>query len=76
MSVKDFHSEVANKERFEFGKNWAEFLAKLNDERIDQAEICLKQMLDVDNLEGKTFLDIGIFLIVKNISEMINLSIS
>lgn len=59
MSVKDFHSEVSNKKRFEFGKNWAEFLAKLNDERIDQAEICLKQMLDVDNLEGKTFLDIG-----------------
>ncbi|HEY2847681.1 MAG TPA: class I SAM-dependent methyltransferase [Pyrinomonadaceae bacterium] len=52
-------TEVASGERFEFGKNWAAFLAVLDDERITKAEESLKQMLDVETLEGKTFLDIG-----------------
>jgi 2-polyprenyl-6-hydroxyphenyl methylase/3-demethylubiquinone-9 3-methyltransferase len=52
-------SEVAAGERFEFGKNWAAFLGVLDDERITKAEESLKEMLEVDTLEGKTFLDIG-----------------
>ena len=52
-------SEVAAGERFEFGKNWAAFLDVLDDERIAKAEESLKTMLEVDSLEGKTFLDIG-----------------
>ncbi len=52
-------SEVAAGERFEFGKNWAAFLAVLDDERIATAVESLKTMLEVDNLEGKSFLDIG-----------------
>lgn len=52
-------AEVASGERFEFGKNWAAFLAVLDDERIATAENSLKAMLECDNLEGKTFLDIG-----------------
>ena len=55
MKVEDFHSEVANKERFEFGKNWKGFIYKLTDERIESAEISLKDILKVDNLKGKTF---------------------
>ncbi len=51
--------EVAGKQRFEFGANWNRFLAVLNDERIAQAEESLKRMLEVDNLQGKSFLDIG-----------------
>ncbi len=51
--------EVAAGERFEFGKNWAAFLAVLDDECIETAVASLKQMLEVDSLEGKTFLDIG-----------------
>lgn len=51
--------EVNSGERFEFGKNWAAFLAVLDDDRIAQAEKSLKEMLDVETLEGKTFLDIG-----------------
>ena len=59
MSGKYFSDEVSSKQRFEFGKNWKGFINKLTDERIQHAEISLKDMLKVDNLKGKTFLDIG-----------------
>ena len=51
--------EVARGERFEFGKNWAKFLELLNDERIGEAEDSLRQMLECEDLAGKSFLDIG-----------------
>ena len=54
------HSEEVNQgNRFEFGKNWTRFLSTLNPDRIAAAELSLKQMLGVENLEGKSFLDIG-----------------
>lgn len=60
LQIADQHKhEVESGERFEFGKNWAAFLAVLDDERIAKAEESLKQMLEVDDLKGKTFLDIG-----------------
>lgn len=52
-------TEIARGERFEFGKNWNRFLSLLNETRITEAEKSLKQMLEVDNLEGRRFLDIG-----------------
>lgn len=52
-------SEVESGERFEFGRNWSAFLSVLDDERIARAEGSLKEMLEVETLEGKTFLDIG-----------------
>jgi 2-polyprenyl-6-hydroxyphenyl methylase/3-demethylubiquinone-9 3-methyltransferase len=51
--------EVAAGARFEFGRNWGAFLSVLDDERIAKAEESLRQMLEVDDLNGKTFLDIG-----------------
>ena len=51
--------EVAQGERFEFGKNWAKFLELLNEQRIAEAEASLRQMLECDDLKGKSFLDIG-----------------
>jgi 2-polyprenyl-6-hydroxyphenyl methylase/3-demethylubiquinone-9 3-methyltransferase len=45
--------------RFEFGKNWTNFLLRLDETRILKAEKSLKQMLELKSLEGKTFLDIG-----------------
>lgn len=51
--------EVSQGERFEFGKNWSAFLTTLNEERIIKAEESLKEMLEVENLRGKSFLDIG-----------------
>lgn len=51
--------EVRAGDRFEFGKNWAEFLAILDEERIAEAQRSLAQTLGVPNLEGKSFLDVG-----------------
>jgi 2-polyprenyl-6-hydroxyphenyl methylase/3-demethylubiquinone-9 3-methyltransferase len=51
--------EVAEGERFEFGTNWSKFLSVLDEERILQAEKSLCEMLELENLQGKTFLDIG-----------------
>lgn len=51
--------EVIRGERFEFGKNWSLFLRILDGERIAAAERSLAEMLELDDLTGKTFLDIG-----------------
>lgn len=51
--------EVGRGERFEFGENWSRFLAVLDEERIRKAEESLREMLEVESLEGKSFLDIG-----------------
>ena len=51
--------EIAHGERFQFGENWARFLAVLDDERIRRAEESLKEMLGVESLDGQSFLDIG-----------------
>ncbi len=48
-----------SEKRFSFGKNWSSILNTLNEQRIVEAEISLKSMLHVENLNGKTFLDIG-----------------
>lgn len=52
-------TEVAAGQRFEFGKNWAWFLESLNDQRINEAVASLQNMLEVETLAGKSFLDIG-----------------
>lgn len=45
--------------RFAFGQDWSNFLRTLDDERILEAERSLKQMLQVDSLRGKRFIDVG-----------------
>jgi 2-polyprenyl-6-hydroxyphenyl methylase/3-demethylubiquinone-9 3-methyltransferase len=51
--------EVARNERFEFGANWARFLAVLNETRILEAERSLQDMLGVQSLSNTRFLDVG-----------------
>src|SRR5215212_11497590 len=51
-------AEIARGDRFQFGQNWSQFLSAIDEERIQLAESSLKQMLEVDSLAGKTFLDI------------------
>jgi len=51
--------EVKNGDRFGFGKNWSNFLENLSDEQIENAKRELIKWLGGDNLNGKTFLDIG-----------------
>ncbi len=45
--------------RFEFGRNWQRFLRALDEDRILEAESSLRQMLGVEDLSQKTFLDVG-----------------
>ena len=47
------------KERFEFGKNWEQFLKVLDETRIVEAEKSLKKMLEMEDLKNKRFLDVG-----------------
>lgn len=56
MSAKQ---EIEHGQRFGFGKNWADFLDVLSDERIEEAQRSLQDFLAVESLEGKAFLDIG-----------------
>ena len=57
--AKLHENEISAGDRFEFGKNWASFLRLLNDERIEQAERSLCEMLEVSDLANRSFLDIG-----------------
>jgi 2-polyprenyl-3-methyl-5-hydroxy-6-metoxy-1,4-benzoquinol methylase len=52
-------SEVARGERFEFGENWSRFLYVLDNDRVLEAEHSLSRMLEMESLEGRSFLDIG-----------------
>ena len=45
--------------RFEFGRNWALFLELLDESRIERAVDSLRDMLEVRDLDGKSFVDIG-----------------
>jgi 2-polyprenyl-3-methyl-5-hydroxy-6-metoxy-1,4-benzoquinol methylase len=51
--------ETRSGNRFAFGANWSRFLAALDEERIARAERSLRDMLDLESLHGKRFLDIG-----------------
>jgi 2-polyprenyl-6-hydroxyphenyl methylase/3-demethylubiquinone-9 3-methyltransferase len=51
--------EIESGERFGFGANWTRFLAVLNEQRIERAEASLREMLGVETLAGKKWLDIG-----------------
>lgn len=45
--------------RFEFGRNWRAFLRTVGEPQIAEAEASLRDMLGVDTLDGKRFLDAG-----------------
>ena len=57
--VNTHAKEIAKGERFAFGDNWKRFLSVLDERRIDEAVTSLRDKLEVESLEGKTFLDIG-----------------
>lgn len=51
IPVKDAH--------FPFGKNWQTFLRYVDEERIKQAQMSLRAFLQVSDLRGRTFVDVG-----------------
>ncbi|HWB11296.1 MAG TPA: class I SAM-dependent methyltransferase [Pirellulales bacterium] len=46
-------------ERFEFGRNWEQFLTTLDDGQIRAATLSLESTLGANGLAGKSFLDVG-----------------
>lgn len=59
MLQTECKQQIAAGQRFEFGRNWQKFLDLLTDERICTAERSLQDNLQVETLQGKTFLDVG-----------------
>jgi SAM-dependent methyltransferase len=57
--MNDIEVEIAQGERFEFGKNWRNFLTLLDDHRIQEAEKSLTDMLETSDLSHRRFLDVG-----------------
>jgi 2-polyprenyl-6-hydroxyphenyl methylase/3-demethylubiquinone-9 3-methyltransferase len=57
--MKEDSSKAGRRRRFEFGRNWSEYLQNLGEFQMKRAEESLKSMLGVDELKGRTFLDIG-----------------
>jgi len=51
--------EVRAGQRFEFGANWARFLNVLDDERVEEACKSLRDMLGMQSLVGRSFVDVG-----------------
>jgi 2-polyprenyl-6-hydroxyphenyl methylase/3-demethylubiquinone-9 3-methyltransferase len=52
-------AEIDAGQRFEFGKNWQRFLQRLDDKRVAQAESSLLEFLDLSEIEGLRFADVG-----------------
>ena len=51
--------EIESGQRFAFGANWLRFLETVDGERIAMAQQDITQMLQVDDLSGLRFLDVG-----------------
>lgn len=58
-STEQHSLEVGSGKRFSFGSNWSKFLRHLDTERIRQAEKDLQGFLNVERLDGQTFIDVG-----------------
>lgn len=57
--MSQWEEERSRGERFAFGQNWRSFLETLDEGRIREAEKSLQDMLGLDSLAGRSFLDIG-----------------
>src|SRR3954469_15564952 len=55
----DFKEEVESGVRFEFGKNWKNFLTTIDHADIEKAAIDIKEWLGTDYVNNKTVIDIG-----------------
>jgi 2-polyprenyl-6-hydroxyphenyl methylase/3-demethylubiquinone-9 3-methyltransferase len=55
----DIDDKLTDTPRFQFGKNWDDFLNSITEEHLAESEKSLRELLDVNDLKGKRFLDIG-----------------
>ena len=51
--------EIKQRKRFKFGRNWLSYSKKIDESNIQEAVKALKEILNVSNLVGKSFLDVG-----------------
>jgi len=51
--------ELADGNRFGFGANWQKYLNEIDEQAVNQAMQHLTDQLDVDDLKGKKFIDLG-----------------
>jgi 2-polyprenyl-6-hydroxyphenyl methylase/3-demethylubiquinone-9 3-methyltransferase len=58
-AVMSHRAELARHGRFAFGSNWLHFLSTVDEDRVRSAENSLKDMLEMRDLDGRDFLDIG-----------------
>src|SRR4030095_7798685 len=58
-SIDSHAIEVDRGERFEFGKNWTNFLRVLDEDRIARALASRRALRGVTDLGGASFLDVG-----------------
>jgi len=54
-----WEEDIKKGNRFKFGRNWLNFVNNISDLQIGEAKKSLIDLVNVDNLKGKTFLDIG-----------------
>jgi 2-polyprenyl-6-hydroxyphenyl methylase/3-demethylubiquinone-9 3-methyltransferase len=59
VDMGEKHGASGSSLRFGFGENWKRFLMHLDEERIAEAERSICNMLEVSDLAGKSFLDVG-----------------
>lgn len=57
--LMDSQSEIDRGQRFAFGRNWKNFSSSINESQISEAQKAIQSMLGMDDLKGKTFLDVG-----------------
>ena len=57
--MSQYAQEVGEGSRFEFGRNWSHLLKDITEERILGAEVSLRNMLEIKDLSGLHFLDVG-----------------
>lgn len=51
---------MSKNKKFSFGKNWQKYLEdSYNEERLNEAIKSIKDFMEIDNLKGKIFMDIG-----------------
>ena len=50
---------MEHKQTFSFGRNWQTFLRNFDEERVKVAELSLVDFLNMPDLRGQSFLDVG-----------------
>ena len=55
----DFDKQVTDGKRFEFGKNWSNFLRHLDENRIEESKKAVQATMQASSFAGLSVLDIG-----------------